>query len=86
MPFIAFTALTVLSRPIANASELTEKEQEYVNELTEILEDGNISPREHRLLYKLRISLGITEERGKELESIISQPKLSPEEQEYLDD
>lgn len=77
---------SILSESKPSTSRLTEKEQEYVKELKEILEDGDISPRERRLLDKLRISLGITEVRGKQLESIISQPKLSPEEQEYLDE
>lgn len=61
-------------------------EQEYLNELKEILADGEISPRERRLLDKIRTQLGISEERAAELEAALSSPSLTPEEQEYLDE
>ncbi len=65
--------------------ELTKEEQEYINELKDILADGEISPRERRLLDKIRQKLGITEERAKELEASLTEPQLSEDEREYLD-
>lgn len=50
---------------------LTDNEKEYADELKACMEDGTISDREHRLLNKLRISLGISEERAKEIEAMI---------------
>lgn len=67
-------------------TELTSKEQEYLSELKEILSDGEISPRERRLLDKIREQLSISEERAAELEASLSSPSLTPEEQEYLDE
>ena len=63
----------------------SEAEQEYINELKDILADGEISPRERRLLDKIRQKLGITEDRAKELEASLSEPQLTEDEQEYLD-
>ena len=60
-------------------------EQDYLNELKEILADGEISARERRLLDKIRVQLGISEAIAKELEESLY-PKLTPEEQEYLDE
>ena len=51
--------------------ELTEEEQEYLDEYKACIEEGELSSKEIRLLNRLRMSLGITEERAKELESII---------------
>ena len=51
--------------------ELTEEEQEYLDEYKTCIEEGELSPKERRLLNRLRMSLGISEERAKELESII---------------
>ena len=50
--------------------ELTEEEQEYLNEYKACIEEGELSSKEIRLLNRLRISLGISEERAKELESL----------------
>lgn len=69
-----------------SSSELTDSERKYINELKEILEDGEISPRERRLLEKIRVQLGISEERAAELEASLSSPQLTPEEQEYLNE
>jgi len=63
----------------------SEAEQEYINELKDILADGEISTRERRLLDKIRQKLGITEDRAKELEASLSEPQLTEDEQEYLD-
>lgn len=51
--------------------ELTEEEQEYLDEYKVCIEEGELSPKEIRLLNRLRMSLGITEERAKEIESLI---------------
>lgn len=51
---------------------LTDDEKEYVEALKESMADGVISQRERRLLEKLRASMGISEERAKELEKNIS--------------
>jgi len=65
---------------------LTAEEIEYMGELQDVLADGEISEREHKLLDKIRIKLGISEERGKELEASLSKPSLPTEEQEYLNE
>ncbi len=51
--------------------QLTEEEQEYLEEYKACTEEGELSPKEIRLLNRLRINLGISEERAKELESLI---------------
>ena len=51
--------------------EFTEEEQVYLDEYKTCIEEGELSPKERRLLNRLRMSLGISEERAKELESII---------------
>lgn len=48
--------------------ELTSEEQEYLSEYKNSLQDGAISERERRLLNRLAMALGISEERVKELE------------------
>ena len=65
---------------------LTSEEIEYMEELHDVLADGEISEREHKLLDKIRTKLGISEERGKELEAYLSKPSLTAEEQEYLNE
>lgn len=64
-----------------------DSEKEYIDELKACYaDDGNISDRERRLLEKLRKSLGISEERAKELEVMCNPNVLTPEEQEYADE
>lgn len=63
-----------------------ENETEYLNELKDVLSEGEISPRERRLLDKIRIQLGISEERAAELEASLSTSGVSAEEQEYMDE
>lgn len=50
--------------------DLTEEEQEYLDEYKACIEEGELSSKEIRLLNRLRISLGISEERAKELENL----------------
>lgn len=54
-----------------STSRLTDAEQEYLEEYKACLEDdGEISPKERRLLNRLRDTLGIPEERAIELEKL----------------
>lgn len=68
-----------------NNSVDEDKEKEYLDMLKESFEDGEISDRERRMLDKIRITLGINEERARELEASLNTASLSNEEQEYLD-
>lgn len=73
--------------PSVSVSVFTDEEQEYINEVKACLEDdGAITERERRLLDRLRRSLGISEERGKELESQCQPFAFTAEEQEYADE
>jgi phage-related tail protein len=55
-----------------NALKLTEEEQEYLEEYKLCLEeDGKISPKERRLLDRLRDKLSISQKRAKELEDFV---------------
>lgn len=67
--------------------DMTDTEKEYLDELKACFEeDGEISPKERRLLNRLRERLGITKERAEELEASLLEPELTEEEQEYLDE
>lgn len=65
---------------------ITDKEEEYLVELKDVLADGEISSRERRLLEKIRTQLGISEARAAELEASLAAPSLSPEELEYFNE
>lgn len=75
----------IFGEPLVATNDISSSEQDYLNELKEILADGEISARERRLLDKIRVQLGISEARAKELEDFLC-PKLTLEEQEYLDE
>lgn len=62
------------------------EEQEYLEELKECLADGEIGPRERRLLDKLASKLGISPERASELEASLSAPALTDDEKEYFEE
>lgn len=66
--------------------DTTEKEQEYIAEYRECLADGDISASEVRLLNKLAKSLGISEERARELEKSVTASNLTDAEKQYLDE
>lgn len=51
------------------STQLSDDEKEYIEAFKESIVDGKISQRERRLLDKLRKSMGISEERAKELET-----------------
>lgn len=67
----------------AITNDLTPDEEAYINEVKECSEEGEIGPREWRLLNKIRERLGISEVRARELEKFVT-PSLSAEEQEYI--
>ena len=67
-------------------NELSDAEQDYLENLRELFEDdGEITPRERKMLERIRQSLGISEERAQELEASLAKPQLTEDEQEYLD-
>ena len=70
---------------IQTSSQLTSSEQDYLDNLKELLEDdAEITPRERKMLDRIRQNLGISEERAKELEASLT-PQLTEDEQEYLE-
>lgn len=92
-PLESLQGETFISQPQTNPTvsalpqSLTEEESEYLEEFRACLEeDQEISPRERRLLNRLRDRLGIAEERAEELESSLLKPRLTEEEQEYLEE
>lgn len=71
----------------SSGNEITSTEQEYLDELKACLEeDGEISPKERRLLERFREKMGISAERAKVLEESLVVPQLTDEEKEYLDE
>lgn len=85
------TSVQYYNETLEKSSSLIESiatdEQIYLDELKACLEEDNeISPKERRLLERLREKLGITPERAKELEDLLSAPQLTDEEKEYLDE
>ena len=69
------------AKPASNAAN----ETEYLEEIKACLaDDGTISDRERRILNRLRDSLGISEQRAKELEDSLNKG-LTDDEKEFLD-
>jgi len=69
-----------------NLPQYTANEKEYIDSLRDFLEDdAEITPRERKMLDRIRKKLGISEERAKELEASLTKPQLTEDEQEYLD-
>lgn len=64
---------------------ITDLEQEYLDMVSECMEDGEIGSRERKLLEKIRVKNGISEERAKELEATLNTPQLTDDEKEYLE-
>ena len=54
----------------ASLESFTDEEKEYMEALDDVIEDGAIPNNVRRLLERERKSLGISEERAKELEEI----------------
>ena len=66
--------------------QLTDKEQQYLDSIKEFLDDETeLSSRERKMLERIRESLGISEDRAREIEGMISKPQLTEDEQEYVD-
>ena len=64
---------------------LSKSEQEYLENIKEFYsDDAEITPRERKMLDRIRQSLGISEERGFELEASLK-PQLTEDEREYLE-
>lgn len=71
--------------PSPQQHQISSSEQQYLDNIKEFLEDdAEITPRERKMLDRIRQSLGISEERAKELETSLK-PQLTEDEQEYLD-
>lgn len=69
------------------SKDITNEDKEYLDELKVIYSDnGQVSERERRLLNKLRISLGISEDRAKELEDLAKTNSLNGSEMEYTEE
>ena len=74
------------NKTVESDNSLTDSEQEYLDNLKELLEDGaEITPRERKMLNRIRQTLGISEERAKELEDSMVVSQLTEDEQEYLE-
>lgn len=66
---------------------MTGDEKEYLEEVKACLEEDNeISPKERRLLNRLRERLGISEERAAELEASLQSIQLTDDEKEYMEE
>lgn len=76
---------TVQSVSPVSSSRISKEEQEYLSDLKDFLGDGELSPREQKMLDRMRQSLGISEQRAKELEAMLNTQLLSEDEQEYKD-
>ena len=69
-----------------NLPQYTANEKEYIDNIREFLDDdAEITPRERKMLDRIRQKLGISEERAKELEASLTKPQLTEDEQEYFD-
>lgn len=67
------------------STENSDNEREYLNSVKELLEDdAEITPRERKMLDRIRQSLRISEERAAELEASLK-PQLTENEQEYVE-
>lgn len=64
----------------------TKNEETYLEEYRQCLSDGEIPSAEIRLLKKLAVSLGISEERAKELEALCQPDPLTDAEKQYLEE
>ena len=53
-----------------SAPQLTDDEKEYLEAFKDACEDGKVSDKQRKLLEKLRVMFGISEERAKEIEKL----------------
>ena len=82
---VKFAPIESLENSIIRPQICNTNEQEYLDMVKDCLEDGEIGSREKKLLDKIRIKNGISEERAKELESTLTVPQLTDDEKEYLE-
>lgn len=65
--------------------QLSEAENSYAEEVRFCLSEGEIGDREHRFLNRIRLKLGLSEEKAAQIEEMLSRPQLSDNENEYLE-
>ena len=90
---VKFRSLKDFSNPVTSSNsttnksiELTSEEKEYLEEYQLCLEEGGeLSSKELRMLDRMRIRLGMTEERAEELIQTLK-PSYTTEEQEFVDE
>ena len=83
--FAPLSQLTGMQQPQATQKSISHDEQKYLEMYMEYASDGEISERDRRMLNKMRSMMNISEERAGELEGSFSKPKLTADEQEYLE-
>lgn len=64
---------------------LSTNEQSYLETLVDCYSGGEISEREQHMIERMRVSMGISEQRAAELKAMIQAPQMTEDEQEYLD-
>lgn len=65
--------------------QISAEEQKYLDAIKVCVADGEFGGSERRFLNRVRIKLGISEERAAELETSLQKPQLTEEEQEYFE-
>lgn len=81
------TSQSTPNKELVKKREVIDNEKEYLDELRSIYtEQSEITERERRLLNRLSKSLGISDERAKELEDQMNPNTLSDKEQEYAEE
>lgn len=87
--YVKFASLEELTEQNSSNTKgdlnLSDNEAEYLDMVKDCLEDGEIGARERKLLDKIRMKNGISEERAKELEATLNAPQLTDDEKEYLE-
>lgn len=66
-------------------NQLSEAENSYAEEVRFCISEGEIGEREHRFLNRMRLTLGLSEERAAQIESMLTMPQLLDNEKEYLE-
>lgn len=84
---IEFAPISQLTDENPNTEEqtLSSEEQDYLDIYEEYATEKEITNKDRRMLDKYRVRCGITEERARELEALCNKPKLTEDEQEYLE-
>lgn len=71
---VEFAPMEELTENANPDNSISGNEQEYLNMLRESMEDGDITPRERKIMERLRATLGISKERAEELEIALNNP------------